>query len=115
MNSWTSSGVPRITEMYPRASSESGRILEIRANATNSASTSPSTKLMAVSGTVCVTAATSIGHRLRQIRSQVPGSTGLRAADVGAEVLLRDLLQRAVGAQLAQRPVHVGDQPAVLA
>jgi hypothetical protein len=49
--------------------------LEIRASATTSAITRPSTKLIAVSGIVWVTVATSIGHRLRQISSQVAGST----------------------------------------
>ena len=49
--------------------------MEIRASATASAITRPSTKLTAVNGRVCVTVATSIGQRLRPIRSQVSAST----------------------------------------
>ena len=71
MNSCTSSGVPRITETYPRASRDSGVIREMRARATSRASTRPSTKLTAVSGMVAVTVARSIGHRFRRISSRV--------------------------------------------
>src|SRR6478672_8866132 len=81
--------------------------------------TSPMLKLMIVSGIVMVTVAFSIGHRLSRISWTVASSTGRlsvgRCRDVGAEVLLRDLGERSVGAQFVQGLVDVGHQTAVLA
>lgn len=62
MNSCSSSGVPRMTEMKPRARPDRIRLREMRASATPTASTRPTAKLIAVSGRVIRTTPVSIGH-----------------------------------------------------
>src|SRR6476619_4410514 len=115
MNSWSSSGVPRMIEMYVRASPETALTGESRMRATTSATTRPSTKLITVSGMVPVSVAFSRGHSESRISSMVCWFTRLLLhGHVGLEVLLRDGLQRPVGLELAQGLVDCGDEVGAL-
>src|SRR6476620_5455887 len=115
MNSWSSSGVPRMIEMYVRAAPETALTGESRMRATTSATTRPSTKLITVSGMVLVSVAFSRGHSESRISSMVCWFTRLLLhGHVGLEVLLRDGLQRPVGLELAQGLVDCGDEVGAL-
>src|SRR6478735_1837644 len=117
------------------------RTLDRRISATASATTSPRTKLMRVSGIVAVTVARSSGPSesrmswtvwsftrgwtsgsesgsARSRSSRCAGSGGGRGRldrHVGAEVLLRQLLQRPVGPEVGEGLVDGGDEVGALA
>src|SRR5689334_22233492 len=125
-NSCTSSGVPRITDTYARPAPRSARDPLSRMSATSSAMASPIANDARVSGMVPRAAPRTIGHSERPTRSQSMSAlvsqssvsrsgVGQRArptsaGDVLAEVLLGDLREGAVLAELRERLVDRGHE-----
>ena len=118
-------GAAHERDVGPRRPHDAPRLPDSRMRASSSASASPSTKLIAVSGSVPRTSPSSSGRRLLRTSVQDPSSTRVHGpggygrpaqlADVLAEVLLGDAGERAVRAQRGERVVDSpGSSPLVL-